>query len=249
MLSHLRGMCFSWALKLNGIWVSRVSAPICRQSSLAPLTCRFYTNRPVTATRLPVLRLTTSILSGRLGLHTSSQHLKRRKDPDEVDYSALLGSYAQELKKAPKSTMSLSLVGLIPLVAVPVTMSITKCYHPELAFLQLAGANCVLCFFGGIRWGFAAPESSPAKLGFVLGAMLPYIAWMSLILWENIGVSALMLIGGLITLMFGGVGMLPPYPFWLTFLKTVFSIVAFCSIIATLWMSSFYPEKPLKKVT
>ncbi|XP_063794761.1 transmembrane protein 69 isoform X2 [Pseudophryne corroboree] len=244
MLSGLRGMCFPLALQLRGIRVSKVTAPICRHSSFSGTTLS--TKGLLSTTRLPLLRLSPTSLGCRLGLHTSAQHLKKRKDTED-NYIALLGGYAQELKNAPKSTMSLSLFGLIPLVAAPLTMSITKCYHPELAFMQLACANCILCFFGGVRWGFMVPESSPAKLGFVLGAVLPYTAWVSLILCEDIGVSALMLIGSLIILQFGGVGMLHPYPFWLNFLKTVFFMVALVSIVTTLWMSSFFPEKPLKK--
>ncbi|KAM3914173.1 transmembrane protein 69 isoform 2-T3 [Leptodactylus fuscus] len=213
--------------------------------------------RPITATLPPLQRPITAALPPlqrpspllHCGVHTSSSLHKRRSSAEDDEVSQALQNYGQELRKTPRPAVYLSLAGLLPVVAAPLTMTFGGYYYPEMAFLQLAAANCLLSFYGGIRWGISVPDNSPLRpdsLNLGLGALLPLVAWTSLLLSDNIGVSALMLIGGMLMGVLGGVGLLPPYPFWLSFLRAASFLVTFISILVTLWISVVYPEKSLK---
>ena len=63
------------------------------------------------------------------------------------------------LPDSPKPALYITLAGLIPFVAPPLVMVMTKTYIPMLAFTQMAYGASFLSFLGGIRWGFALPEA------------------------------------------------------------------------------------------
>ncbi|XP_075688735.1 transmembrane protein 69 [Rhinoderma darwinii] len=242
MLLRLGAKCRPMALQL-----CKMAAPACRLKSDAAITWRSYRTSVTTIAALPILPRSASLLSSRL--HTSGPLQKRRRDDEDDEFNQMLQSYRQELRKTPKPAVYLSLAGLLPVLVAPLTMAFGGYYYPEMAFLQLAAANCLLSFYGGIRWGISVPENSPLRpdsLNLGLGALLPFIAWTSLVVSDDISVSALTVIGGMVFAVFGGVGMLPPYPFWLSFLRAACFVVTFCSIVATLWLSAVYPEKSLK---
>ncbi|XP_071984068.1 transmembrane protein 69 isoform X1 [Engystomops pustulosus] len=234
----------SWQMALQ---LCKMVAPVVRQKTHMAPSWRWSRAQALAVVAHPTLRCGSPLL--RCTLHTSSTLHKRRKDPQEEEFNEIIQNYRQELRKTPRPAVYLSLAGLVPVVAAPLTMSFGGHYYPEMAFLQLAAANCLLSFYGGIRWGISVPESSslrPEALNLGLGVMLPFMAWMSLLLSDNISAAAITIIGGLLVGVFGGVGLLPPFPFWLSFLRAACFLVIFCSIMFTLWLSVVYPEKSLK---
>lgn len=219
---------------------------MCRQGLHAVNTWRWYRTQAPAIAALPTQQRSAPVAS--CGLHTSSS-LHKRKRSDDDEFTQALQSYRQELRKTPRPAVYLSLAGLVPVVVAPLTMTFGGYYYPEMAFLQLAAANCLLSFYGGIRWGISVPENSPLRpdsVNLLLGALLPFIAWTSLVISDNIHTAALTVIGGMVLGIFGGVGILPPYPFWLSFLRATCFLVTFFSICVTLWISVVYPEKSLK---
>lgn len=219
---------------------------MCRDRLHAADTWRSYRTQASAIAALPVPLRSAPLAS--CGLHTSSS-LHKRKRSDDDEFNQTLQSYRQELRKMPRPAVYLSLAGLVPTVVAPLTMIFGGNYYPEMAFLQLAAANCLLSFYGGIRWGISVPEDSPLRpdsVNLMLGALLPFVAWMSLVISDNIATAALTSIGGMVFGIFGGVGMLAPYPFWLSFLRAVSFLVTFLSICVTLWLSVTLPEKSLK---
>ncbi|KAM4021914.1 transmembrane protein 69 [Anomaloglossus baeobatrachus] len=242
LLMRLGRKCWPAAAQL-----CKMAGPGCRQTTQAVTTWRSCRMPSPAIAALPALQRSTPLLCG--GFHTSASLHKRRTTDQEDEFNQVLQNYRDELKKTPRPAVYLSLAGLVPVVAAPLTMSFGGCYYPEVAFFQLAAANCLLSFYGGIRWGISIPENSPLRpdsLNLMLGAFLPFVAWTSLVLSDDISVSAVMVMGGLILGALGGVGMLPPFPFWIGFLRAVCFLVTFFSILATLWVSAAYPEKSLK---
>ncbi|XP_044157452.1 transmembrane protein 69 [Bufo gargarizans] len=222
----------------------KMAAPVCRQWSHEAVTWR---TRAPAVLALPCPQRSPLLLAR--GLHTSCSLHKRRRNPEDEEFSQTLQSYRQELRKTPRPAVYLSVTGLVPVVVAPLTMCLGGYYYPEMAFLQLAAANCLLSFYGGIRWGISVPENSPIRpdsLNLGLGALLPLVAWMSLIGLDNISVAGATVIGGMLLGAVGGVGMLPPYPVWLSFLRAASFLVTTCAILVTLWLSAVYPEKSLK---
>ncbi|XP_056387670.1 transmembrane protein 69 [Hyla sarda] len=242
LLLRLGGKCWPSALQL-----CKMAAPVCRQKSHAVITWKSYMTQFPAMAALTTLRCPPPPLSR--GFHSSSSLHKRRRNEQDDEFNQMLENHRQELKKTPRSAVYLSLAGLAPMVVAPLTMSIGGYYYPEMAYLQIATASCLLSFYGGIRWGISVPENSPwgpDSLNFLLGALLPFVAWTALLTSDDILVSALTVISGMVLGVFGGVGMLHPFPFWLSFLRAISFLVTLCSIAITLYLSVVYPEKSLK---
>lgn len=180
-------------------------------------------------------------------IHSSSQRLKKRQPeeppPRELD---LLRYDLKDLKKAPKPALYLGLSGLVPFVSTPLLMAITETYIPELAYAQVVYGASIVSFLGGARWGFALPEGSPAKpdwLNLANSVVPSIIAWVALLFSHNIIQSGMLVIIGLGISLHYDLALLPTYPGWFKALRTILTTVAFFSLLATIVLKGFYPEK------
>lgn len=182
-------------------------------------------------------------------VHFSAVRLKRRADPEpsprELD---LLRYDMRDLWKSPKPALTLGFAGLIPFVTPTLIMAMSEIYCPELAYAQLAYGASILSFLGGARWGFALPESSPAKPDWInlANSVLPsLLAWMAMLMSDSITPAVTMVIMGLGISLHYDLSLLPTYPSWFKALRSVLTAVAFFSLVGTLIVSELYPEKKL----
>lgn len=180
--------------------------------------------------------------------HSSAVRLKKRPQieaPRELD---LLRYDMKDLWKGPKPALYLGFAGLIPFVTPTLIMAVTDSYVPELAYAQLAYAASIVSFLGGARWGFALPESSPAKPDWInlANSVVPsLLAWVSMLMSDSIAPAATMVIMGLGISLHYDLALLPTYPSWFKALRSILTIVAFFSLIGTLIINGIYPEKKL----
>lgn len=117
-------------------------------------------------------------------------------------------------------------------------MVFQRTYHPELAFIQVTYGAVIVSFLGGMRWGFAVPENSPAKpdwLNLANSSVLPLLAWQAL-LFKDITSSAVMLVLSLGIALHYDLSLLPTYPLWFKGLRIVVTLGAVLSLLATLAM-------------
>lgn len=125
-------------------------------------------------------------------------------------------------------------------------MVVQGTYYPELAFTQLTYGAVIVSFLGGMRWGFAVPENSPAKPDWMnlANSMVPaLIAWQAL-LFKDITDGAIMLVMGLGIALHYDLSLLPTYPSWFKGLRIVATLVAALSLLATVALKA-YSEKNL----
>lgn len=154
----------------------------------------------------------------------------------------------KDLWKSPKPALYLGFAGLIPFVAPTLLMAVTESYCPTLAYAQLAYAASIVSFLGGARWGFALPESSPAKPDWInlANSVVPsLLAWVSMVLSDSITPAVTMVIMGLGISLHYDLALLPTYPSWFKALRSVLTIVAFFSLLGTLVIRELYPEKKI----
>ncbi|KAM8931112.1 transmembrane protein 69 [Pelodytes ibericus] len=236
---------FGWKALPLALQLCKPSSPvhqICKQSPFSTLSsrlCRTVITSYKSAVQIPSLKI-----------HTSSHHLKKRniqEDPESRELD-LLRYDMRAIKDSPKPALYLGLGSLIPFVAPPIMMSAMDCYCADLAFAQVAYGACMLSFLGGIRWGFAIPESSPAKLDWMnlANSKVPaLVAWLALLLRENVTESALLVVMGLGITLHYDLSLLPTYPAWFKALRALLTLIAIASLIATLTISSVLPHKSL----
>lgn len=181
--------------------------------------------------------------------HSSAVRLKKRPQseppPRELD---LLRYDMKELWKSPKPALYLGFAGLIPFVTPTLLMAVTGSYFPELAYAQLAYGASIVSFLGGARWGFALPESSPAKpdwINLANSVVPPLLAWVAMMMSDSILPAATMVIMGLGISLHYDLSLLPTYPSWFKALRSILTIVAFFSLLGTLIMNGTYPEKKI----
>ncbi|XP_056133686.1 transmembrane protein 69-like [Lampris incognitus] len=179
--------------------------------------------------------------------HTSAVCLKKRPKPEppprELD---LLRYDMKDLWKSPKPALYLGFARLIPFVALPLFMAATETYFPELAYAQVAYGAAIVSFLGGARWGFALPESSPAKpdwLNLANSVVPPLLAWAAILLSDSIISGITMVIMSFGISLHYDLSLLPTYPSWFKALHTVLTAVACLSLLSTLFVSQVYPEK------
>ncbi|XP_055068311.2 transmembrane protein 69 isoform X2 [Misgurnus anguillicaudatus] len=184
---------------------------------------------------------------GAQSFHWSAQRLKKKpqeeSQPKELD---LLRYDMRDLKKAPRPALYLGLSGLIPFVSAPLLMAVSEVYLPEVAFAQVAYGASIVSFLGGARWGFALPAGSPAKpdwLNLANSVVPALIAWVSLLFSHDITQSAILVMIGLGIALHYDLSLLPTYPSWFKALRTILTVVAFFSLMGTLLIKQFYPEK------
>ncbi|NXM72202.1 TMM69 protein, partial [Serilophus lunatus] len=175
-------------------------------------------------------------------LHTSLPTFKKKKPPEsEAESQKPQGS----LKDSPKPALYLSLAGLVPFVSVPLAMAIQGFYSPGLAFAQVTYGAATVSFLGGMRWGFALPENSPAKpdwLNLANSTVLPLLAWQAL-LFRNITEGAVMLVLALGVALHYDIGLLPTYPRWFKILRVLGTVVMVLSLLATLVLKLIFEDE------
>ncbi|XP_053893143.1 transmembrane protein 69 [Malaclemys terrapin pileata] len=181
--------------------------------------------------------------------HCSLPCLKKKKPQEpEPQQLGLLRHDMKSLKDSPKPAFYLGLAGLIPFVSVPVIMAIQHTYYPELAFAQMTYGATIVSFLGGIRWGFALPENSPANPDWMnLGNSIvpPLLAWFAILFKDNLSQAAIMVIIGLGIALHYDLAVLPTYPSWFKGLRVLLTVVAIISLVITLVLMDVYPEKQL----
>ncbi|NXX39653.1 TMM69 protein, partial [Tricholaema leucomelas] len=178
--------------------------------------------------------------------HTSLPFLKKktRKESETKD-SGVLQRSMTSLKDSPKPGLYLSLAGLIPFVSVPLIMAIQGTYYPELVFGQVMYGAVTVSFLGGMRWGFALPENSPAKpdwMNLANSTIPPLFAWQAL-LYKDITSGAIMLVLALGIAIHYDVSLLPDYPRWFKVLRVVGTVVMVLSLLATLLLKIILEEQ------
>lgn len=185
----------------------------------------------------PLSLSTASLCATRLqAFHTSFPLLKKKPPREAPREPGLLRQSMRSLKDSPKPALYLSFAGLIPLVSMPLLMVLQRTYHPELAFVQVTYGAVIVSFIGGMKWGFAVPENSPAKpdwLNLANSTVLPLLAWQALLM-KDITSSAVMIVLSLGIALHYDVSLLPTYPLWLKGLRIVVTVLAALSLLATL---------------
>ncbi|XP_061488823.1 transmembrane protein 69 [Rhineura floridana] len=183
--------------------------------------------------------------------HSSCCNLKKKKPPEpEPRQLDLLRYDMPSLKDSSKPALYLGFAGLIPFVSIPLLMAIQEVSYPELVFAQIAYGACVVSFLGGIRWGFALPEGSPAKPDWInlANSVVPSLfAWLALLFKDDPIQAGMTVIIGLGIALHYDLALLPTYPRWFKALRAILTIVAACSLIATLCIVNAYPEKRLSR--
>ncbi|XP_038571136.1 transmembrane protein 69-like [Micropterus salmoides] len=181
--------------------------------------------------------------------HSSAVRLKKRPQleppPRELD---LLRYDMKDLWKSPKPALYLGFAGLIPFVTPTLLMAVTESYFSELAYAQLAYGASIVSFLGGARWGFALPESSPAKpdwINLANSVLPPLLAWVAMVMSDNIIPASTMVIMALGISLHYDLSLLPTYPSWFKALRSILTTVAFFSLVGTLIINGIYPEKKL----
>nr|XP_057924662.1 transmembrane protein 69-like isoform X2 [Doryrhamphus excisus]XP_057924663.1 transmembrane protein 69-like isoform X2 [Doryrhamphus excisus]XP_057924664.1 transmembrane protein 69-like isoform X2 [Doryrhamphus excisus]XP_057924666.1 transmembrane protein 69-like isoform X2 [Doryrhamphus excisus]XP_057924667.1 transmembrane protein 69-like isoform X2 [Doryrhamphus excisus]XP_057924668.1 transmembrane protein 69-like isoform X2 [Doryrhamphus excisus] len=159
------------------------------------------------------------------------------------------GFSLRTIRQAPKPAMYLGFAGLIPFVAAPLAMVTTQCFYPEVAYAQLMYGASIVSFLGGARWGFAIPDGSPARPDWMnLGnSVVPsLLAWLALLCGDNVVEGVLVVLMGLGLSLHYDLTLLPGYPAWFNAMRTVLTLVATFSLVATLMLKKFCAEKKLK---
>ncbi|NXB91070.1 TMM69 protein, partial [Vidua chalybeata] len=180
-----------------------------------------------------------SVYTTQLRAFHTSLPVSTKKPPAEREAQPQEG--LGSLKDCPKPALYLSLGGLIPFVAVPLAMATQGTYCPELAFAQVAYGAATASFLGGMRWGFALPENSPAKpdwLNLANGTVPALLACQAL-LFKDVTQGAVALTVALGVALHYDTSLLPPYPRWFKILRVVGTVVMILSLLATVALKAF----------
>lgn len=170
--------------------------------------------------------------------HTSPPAFKK-KIPADSEAESQKGQ--ESLKDSPKPALYLSLGGLVPFVAVPLAMALQGTYCPQLASAQVAYGAATASFLGGMRWGFALPENSPAKpdwMNLANGTVPPLLACQAL-LFKDATQGAAMLTLALGIALHYDISLLPTYPRWFKVLRVLGTAVMVLSLLATIALKAY----------
>lgn len=66
--------------------------------------------------------------------------------------------------QGPKPALFYGGWGVLPFISIPIYMSITGRYIPQLLYADLTYGAGILSFLGAVRWGFAIPNSKVSTL-------------------------------------------------------------------------------------
>ncbi|XP_008287933.1 transmembrane protein 69 [Stegastes partitus] len=161
------------------------------------------------------------------------------------------GFSLKALTEAPKPALYLGVSGLIPFLSAPLLMAATQSFYPVVAYAQVVYGASIVSFLGGARWGFAIPEGSPARPDWMnLGnSVVPsLVAWLALLCRDNITEGALVVIMGLGLSLHYDLTLLPGYPAWFKAMRTILTLVATFSLVATLALKNFCTEKKIEEI-
>lgn len=194
----------------------------------------------------PKLTSTSKVLSCRTVSFYGSRLCHRVSQKTSERDDAQVGFSLKSLNQAPKSALYLGFSGLIPFISAPLLFAATHSFYPELAYAQVVYGAAIVSFLGGARWGFAIPAGSPAKPDWMnLGnSVIPsLLAWLALLCKDNITEGALVVMMGLGLSLHYDLTLLPGYPSWFKVMRTVLTLVATFSLVATLALKQVYSEK------
>ncbi|XP_040896165.1 transmembrane protein 69-like [Toxotes jaculatrix] len=246
--SALTGASDGGSGSLQTCWASSARRPSTERETgvlKPPAGLGFMRTEPFLKTQTHV----TPFLVRNQHFHSSAVRLKKRPKPEppprELD---LLRYDMKDLWKSPKPALYLGFAGLIPFVSPTVLMAVTESYFPELAYAQLAYSAAIVSFLGGARWGFALPESSPAKPDWInlANSVVPsLLAWIAMLMSDSIIPAATTIIMGLGISLHYDLSLLPTYPSWFKALRSILTTVAFFSLVGTLIINGVYPEKKI----
>lgn len=199
----------------------------------------------------PKLTSTSKVLNSRIVsfhgsrlCHRDSQNISERAE-------GKVGFSLKSLSQAPKPALYLGSSGLIPFMSAPLLMAATQSFYPELAYAQVVYGAAIVSFLGGARWGFAIPAGSPAQPDWMnLGnSVLPsLLAWVALLCKDNVTEGAIVVMMGLGLSLHYDLALLPGYPSWFKAMRTLLTLVATFSLVATLALKQAWPEKKLGQI-
>ncbi|KAF6719744.1 Transmembrane protein 69 [Oryzias melastigma] len=244
---------------LSGRWVT-YGVPVWRHFSQT-LKVPSYTTKPQLQFNFPG---SSVLIAGRaastnrlLSIKPVTWHASRLCQNDSGAASSQGRSKSQDsfsmkaLTQAPKPALYLGFSGLIPFLSAPLVMAATQSFYPEVAFAQMVYGASIVSFLGGARWGFAIPPGSPAQPDWMnLGnSVVPsLVAWLALLCKDNFTEGALLVIMGLGLSLHYDLTLLPGYPAWFKAMRTVLTLVATFSIVASLVLKHFCTEKKIEEV-
>lgn len=160
------------------------------------------------------------------------------------------GLSLKALFQASKPALYLGFSGLIPFLSAPVLMAATNSFYPEIAYAQMVYGASIVSFLGGARWGFSLPDGSPAlpdwkNLG---NSVVPSLmAWMAFLCRDNIAEGTLIVIMGLGLSLHYDLTLLPGYPAWFKAQRTILTLVATFSLVATLALKNICAERKVQQ--
>ncbi|CAF96348.1 unnamed protein product, partial [Tetraodon nigroviridis] len=194
----------------------------------------------------PAVTSTGSLLNGG-GVTRLASRLCHGGSPGSTDRGDTGGSFSlKAISHAPKPALYLGFSGLIPFLSAPLVMAATQTFYPQVAFAQMVYGASIVSFLGGARWGFALPAGSPARPDwFNLGnSVVPsLLAWLALLCRDNLTEGALVVIMGLGLSLHYDLTLLPGYPAWFKAMRTILTLVATFSLVATLGIKQICSEK------
>ncbi|NXM51288.1 TMM69 protein, partial [Gymnorhina tibicen] len=237
MFPLIQRCCFNTPFKLQKLTGPRL--PLCgrNKTTWSSFALRLWRDACPLSTSLSLKP--ASVHTTKLQAFHTSLPVFKKKTPAEPEAESQKS--LESLKDSPKPAVYLSLGGLIPFVAVPLAMAIQGTYCPELAFAQVAYGAATASFLGGMRWGFALPENSPAKpdwLNLANGTVPPLLACQAL-LFKDITQGAVMLVLALGITLHYDISLLPTYPRWFKVLRVVGTVVMVLSLLATVALKAF----------
>lgn len=199
----------------------------------------------------PAVKSTGSLLKAR-GATWLSSRLGHGDSRGSAGRDDTKGSFSlKAISHAPKPALYLGFSGLIPFLSAPLVMAATQTFYPEVAFAQTVYGASIVSFLGGARWGFALPAGSPAQPDwFNLGNSVvpPLLAWLALLCRDSVAEGALVVVMGLGLSLHYDLTLLPGYPPWFKAMRTVLTLVATFSLVATLGIKQICPEKEIKAI-
>ncbi|NXG28495.1 TMM69 protein, partial [Dromaius novaehollandiae] len=246
MFHLVQRCCFQISFKLQKLTGPRLLQYGKNKTTCSsPLTLHLHRDVCLLSRSLSLNR--ASLYATKLQAFHASIPLLKKKPPKEPETKDLDPTQyrMKSLKDSPKPALYLSLAGLIPFVSVPLVMAIQGTYYPELAFAQITYGAVIVSFLGGIRWGFAVPENSPAKpdwLNLANSTVPPLFAWQAL-LFKDVTHGAILLVMGLGIALHYDLALLPTYPGWFKALRIVVTVLAALSLIATATLKTIDSEK------
>ncbi|NXV07397.1 TMM69 protein, partial [Cettia cetti] len=231
MFPLIQRCCFSTPFKLQKLTGPSLLLYGKNKTPWSPLAVRLRRDARPLSTSLSLKP--ASVCTTKLQAFHTSLPVFKKKIPAESEAESQKSE--ESLKDSAKPALSLSLLGLVPFAAVPLAMAVQGTYCPELASAQLAYAAVTAAFLGGMRWGFALPENSPAKpdwLNLANGTVPPLLACQAL-LFKDVTQGAVMLMLALGIALHYDISLLPTYPRWFKKLRVVGTVVMILSLLAT----------------